>query len=157
MMKDPRPGEQILNIPLQMMAEICFIGHIESPWKSRSDCPRNLREARARGQSATLHVAPPFRPALDGIEVGDLLVALYWMTEARRDLLRQVPAHRPDGAGTFALRSPARPNPIGLGVVEVLAIDNATGRISIDAIDAIDGTPLVDLKPHMALADRDGS
>lgn len=155
-MTEPRSGEQILNIPLQMQAEICFIGHIESPWQSRSDCPRNLREARERGQGAVLDVAPPFRPALDGIKTGDLLVALYWMQEARRDLLRQVPGHRPEGAGTFALRSPARPNPIGMGVVEVMEIDPDSGRITIDAIDALDGTPLIDIKPHMALADRDG-
>lgn len=155
-MKPPREGEQILDIPLQMQAEICFIGHIESPWTTRADCPRNLRAARERGQPATLHIAAPFRPALEGIAAGDLLVALYWMHEARRDLLRQMPRHRPEGAGTFALRSPARPNPIGMGVVEVLAIDQDRGRITIDAIDALDGTALIDLKPHMPLADHQG-
>ena len=152
-MSDVREGEIRLDKPVQMRAGICFVGHIESPWKTRADCPRNLRSARERGQPATLHIAPEFCPALDGIAPGDALVALYWMTEARRDLLRQVPRHRPEGAGTFALRSPARPNPIGMGVVRVLMIDTVAGRIEIDAIDALDGTPLIDLKPHMPAAD----
>ncbi len=156
-MSDIREGEIRLDAPLQMRAELCFVGHVESPWKTRADCPRNLRAARERGQPATLHIAPEFRPALDGIAPGDVVVALYWMTEARRDLLRQVPRHRPDGAGTFALRSPARPNPIGMGVVRVLALDANAGRVEIDAIDALDGTPLIDLKPHMPAADLSGS
>ncbi len=151
-----RAGEIRLESPLDMRATLCFIGHIESPWTDRATCPRNLRAARETGQPATLHIAPDFRPALDGITPGALLVALYWMHDARRDLLRQVPRHRPEGAGTFALRSPARPNPIGMGVVRVLEIDPTGGRLLIDAIDALDGTPLIDLKPHMALADCDG-
>ncbi len=151
-----REGELVLDAPLEMRAEICFIGHIESPWTERATCPRNLRAARETGQPATLHIAAPFRPALDGVTPGDLMVALYWMHDARRDLLRQTPRHRPEGAGTFALRSPVRPNPIGMGVVRVVQIDMAAGRIVIDAIDALDGTPLVDLKPHIPGADLGG-
>ncbi len=156
-MFDPRPGESRLTEPQEPAATLCFIGHIESPWTDRAACPKNLRAARETGRSATLHIAPAYRPALEGIAAGELLVALYWMSEAPRDLLRQVPRHRPEGAGTFALRSPARPNPIGLGVVRVLTLDAGSGRIGIDAIDALDGTPLLDLKPHMPLADLAGA
>ena len=149
---DIRPGEERLQNDLDYHAQITFIGHIESPWHL-SDCPKNLRAARERGQTATLHIKPPFRAGLEGIEAGDALILLYWMSHAPRDLIRQVPRHRETGTGTFNLRSPARPNPIGMGVVKVLEIDTDAGHLRIDAIDAIDGTPLVDIKPHMPLAD----
>lgn len=150
---DLRAGEVRHDAALTPDAQITFIGHIESPW-SLDNCPKNLRAARETGEQAVFHVAPPFRAGLEGISAGSSLIALYWMTHAPRDLIRQTPRHRPEGAGTFALRSPARPNPIGLGVVKVLACDIAAGRIVVDAIDAINGTPLVDLKPFMPAADR---
>ena len=150
---DLREGETRLETEIVFHAQIGFIGHIESPW-SFDDCPKNLRQARERGAApARVHVAAGFRPALEGIAQGDDLVLLYWMSHAPRDLLRQVPRHRAEGTGTFNLRSPARPNPIGMGVVKVLAIDPGAGVIEIDAIDAVDGTPLVDIKPHIPATD----
>jgi len=149
---DTRAGEQRLDRALEFHAQVTFIGHIESPW-TLADCPKNLRQARETGQSAVLHLEPAFRAGLEGIAAGDALVLLYWMSEAPRDLIRQTPRHRTDGTGTFNLRSPARPNPIGMGIVKVLEIDTHPGVIRIDAIDAIDGTPLIDIKPHMPRAD----
>lgn len=150
---DLRAGEVRLDSALAPDATVTFIGHIDSPW-SLEDCPKNLRAARETGRGARFHIDAPFRAGLEGITTGTALVALYWMTRAPRDLIRQMPRHRAEGAGTFALRSPARPNPIGMGVVKVLVIDPATGVIEVDAIDAIDGTPLIDLKPFMPHADR---
>lgn len=149
---DLRDGETRLNEPHPVDAQIGFIGHIESPW-SFADCPKNIGAARARGATAIIHIRPALRPALDGLEPGMTIVLLYWMQEAPRDLLRQVPRHKPEGAGTFALRSPARPNPVGMGVVRILALDIAQGRVEIDAIDAVNGTPLVDIKPHLPSVD----
>lgn len=149
---DLRPGETRLNAPLQMQAELTFIGHIESPW-TLSDCPKNLAQARETGQGAILHILPQFRPALEGIATGDALVLLYWMGHAPRDLLRQAPRHRPDGTGTFNLRSPARPNPIAMGVVRVTGLEPALGIVHIDAIDAVGGTALLDIKPHLPRVD----
>ncbi len=149
---DTRPGEKRLTDALEMRAQLTFIGQIESPWQL-ADCPKNLRQARERGQPAWLQIAAQYRAGLEGIAKGDALVLLYWMSHAPRDLIRQVPRHRSDGTGTFNLRSPARPNPIGLGVVKVLAIEPANGRLQIDAIDAVNGTPLLDIKPFMPLAD----
>lgn len=149
---DARAGEKRLEAVPEFHAQITFIGHIASPW-SLTDCPKNLRQARETGQNGTVHIDPPFRDGLEGIERGDALVLLYWMNEAPRDLIRQTPRHRSDGTGTFNLRSPARPNPIGMGIVKVLEIDAVQGRVKIDAIDAIDGTPLIDIKPHMPQAD----
>ncbi|MDD7972498.1 SAM-dependent methyltransferase [Roseinatronobacter alkalisoli] len=148
-----RPGEQRLDAPFAMHAEITFIGHIESDW-SLEDCPRNIGQAREAGKPARLWVEPQFRAGLDGIVTGDVLVLLYWMDRAPRDLIRQKPRHRDTPTGTFNLRSPARPNPIGMGVVRVLELDIDAGRITIDAIDTINGTPLIDIKPHIPRVDQ---
>jgi tRNA (Thr-GGU) A37 N-methylase len=75
------------------------------------------------------------------------------MGEARRDLIVQAPRHKPEPTGVFALRSPARPNPIALATVRILDIDPAQGRITIDAIDCRDGTPLLDIKPWIERID----
>ena len=76
---------------------------------------------------------------------------LYWMHEARRDLIQQVPAHLGRPRGTFALRSPVRPNPIALATVELIGIDGAD--LVVRNVDCLDGTPLVDIKPYFASVD----
>jgi tRNA-Thr(GGU) m(6)t(6)A37 methyltransferase TsaA len=128
-------------------AGVTFIGRIRSAWKNRAECPRNIIEARERATPAHLELAPAWRQGLTGLSPGDTIVVLYWMNEAPRDLVIQKPHRRPAPTGVFALRSPARPNPIALATVEILALDQAAGRIEIDAIDCRDGTPLLDLKP----------
>jgi tRNA (Thr-GGU) A37 N-methylase len=75
------------------------------------------------------------------------------MHAARRDLIVQSPAHRDGPTGTFALRSPARPNPIALADVRLLAIEAEGGHLTVDAIDAFDGTPVLDVKPWLASVD----
>ena len=153
---DPRPGEvRLPNDPAQAAgdAHLVFIGRIRSPWKSRADCPRNLRIARERGQPAELVLDAPYRPGLAGLQAHGHAVLLYWMHEARRDLIVQRPRHATEPIGTFALRSPVRPNPIALAVVRIMRIDAAAGLVTIDAIDCIDGTPLVDIKPYIPTVD----
>jgi tRNA-Thr(GGU) m(6)t(6)A37 methyltransferase TsaA len=87
---------------------------------------------------------------------GDALVILLWFGQARRDLILQAPRHRPEPRGTFALRSPVRPNPIGLDIVHILTLDLDAGRIAVDALDAFDGTPVLDIKPWIAAIDIPG-
>ena len=146
----PRTGEQRLPFDPGARADatIAFIGHLVTPWR-KGDCPKNLTEARARGGSFAVRLDPGYRAALAGLAAGDAIVLLYWMAGARRDLAVQAPGHRPDPRGTFALRSPARPNPVAMAVVRILAIDAAAGHVSVDALDAFDGTPLVDIKPWL--------
>jgi tRNA (Thr-GGU) A37 N-methylase len=155
----PRPGETRLGFDpaARGEAQLAFIGRIRSVWGPQ-DCPRNLREARARmaageGGRPRIEVDPPFRPGLEGLRPGDAVILLYWTGAAPRDLIRQAPGHRPEGAGVFALRSPARPNPVALGVVRLIGIDAAAGVAGIDATDAWDGTPLVDIKPWLPTVD----
>jgi tRNA-Thr(GGU) m(6)t(6)A37 methyltransferase TsaA len=150
----PRPGEVLLDLDPATVEgpTLAFIGRIGSRW-SKGNSPKNLREARAAGGRFTVQIDPPYRAGLLGLSVGDAIVVLYWMDAARRDLIVQSPAHRDGPTGTFALRSPARPNPIALAVTRLLAIQADSGTLTIDAIDAFDGTPVLDIKPWLASVD----
>lgn len=153
----PREGERALDADPALAAPdagVVFIGRIRTPWKTRADCPRNLARARERGLPATVEVDAAFRAGLDGLRAGDRIVLLYWMHAARRDLIVQAPRHRPEPTGVFALRSPVRPNPVAMAVVDLVAVDQAGGRLTVDAMDCIDGTPLVDIKPWIATVDN---
>ncbi|WP_279481610.1 tRNA (N6-threonylcarbamoyladenosine(37)-N6)-methyltransferase TrmO [Aureimonas sp. SK2] len=152
----PRPGEVALTVdPAGLRhATLAFVGHIRSPWTERRLCPRNLREARERGLGASLKIDLPFRPALAGLSAGDAVHVLSWLHQSRRDLALQMPRHAEMPKGTFALRSPVRPNPVGLHLVRIRALDVAEGIVEIDAIDVLDGTPLLDIKPYLPSVDR---
>ncbi len=134
-------------------AGVIFIGAVQSPWKKREDCPKNLRQAREREEAAYLIIDEPYRPALAGLEAGQYLHILSWLDRAPRDLVAQRPRHADTARGTFALRSPVRPNPIGLHTIKIVSIDLDAGQIGIDAIDLLDGTPLLDLKPYFSSID----
>lgn len=143
-----RPGEVALSADPALAddARLCFIGHLSTPW-SRGNSPKNLREARERGGAFAALIDPPFRPGLTGLTAGQAVILLYWTGLARRDLILQSPAHRDGPTGVFAIRSPARPNPIAVAVVRLIVIDPDTGHLKFDALDAFDGTPLLDIKP----------
>lgn len=143
-----RTGEQAVAPPEPFDAGVTFIGRIRTPFKSRRDCPKNTAESDAL---ATVEIDPRYAPALTDIELFSHLILLYWMDEARRDLVRQVPAHLGRPRGTFALRSPVRPNPIALAVVELIGVDGA--NLTVRSIDCRDGTPLIDIKPYFATTD----
>ncbi len=152
----PRPGEIRADVDPATSppdAGVTFIGRIRSPWKTRPECPRNIAEARERGAPAHLVLAPPWRLGLTGLSPGDHIIVLYWMNQAPRDLIIQKPHRRPQPTGVFSLRSPARPNPIALATVEILSLDQSNGLIEIDAIDCLDATPLLDLKPWRSQMD----
>jgi tRNA-Thr(GGU) m(6)t(6)A37 methyltransferase TsaA len=152
---DARPGERALGFDPASRAEagVTFIGHLVTPWR-KGDCPRNLTEARARGGLFQAVVDPAYRAGLEGLAAGDPVILLYWMAGARRDLIVQAPAHRPSPRGVFALRSPARPNPVALACVTLRDIDAAAGLLTVDALDAFDGTPLLDIKPWIPAVDN---
>ena len=147
-----RPGEVALDFDpasREADASLVFIGRLQTPWPSRSDCPKNLRQARERGGGAAIVLDPEWRAGLTELTPGGHAIVLYWMDEARRDLIIQKPRHRETAAGVFAIRSPVRPNPIGFAVVHIMEIDQSAGRIEIDAIDARNGTPVIDIKPWL--------
>ncbi|QDC08430.1 tRNA (N6-threonylcarbamoyladenosine(37)-N6)-methyltransferase TrmO [Oceanicola sp. D3] len=152
-MKPPREGEVRLEYdPAERVdAGLHFIGVIRSDWRE-GKAPKNLRLSRAQGGgSARVELHEQFVPALEGLKPGDWVMLLYWTGEARRDLLVQTPRHADGPRGTFSLRSPARPNPVALGCVRIEAIEGRT--LHIDATDAFDGTPVVDIKPWIETVD----
>src|SRR4030095_11042227 len=95
----------------------------------------------------SIDVDAEFLPGLDGIKAGDDVVILTWLHQGRRDVLKVRPRNDPQNpiTGVFATRSPDRPNPIGLHRVTVTRIDGA--RLDVRPLEAIDGTPVVDIKP----------
>jgi tRNA-Thr(GGU) m(6)t(6)A37 methyltransferase TsaA len=143
-----RPGEVTVDLPKDFDANLYFIGRIRTPWTRREDCPKNARESDA---VCTVELFPQYAPALAGVETCTHLVLLYWMDRARRDLLVQAPRHYSETRGTFALRSPARPNPIAMSVVRLLRVEGA--RLDVVGLDCLDGTALLDIKPYFASVD----
>lgn len=143
-----RPGEQSVELPARADAEVYFIGRIRTPWTRREDCPKNARESDA---VCRIDVDPRWVPALKDVETCSHLVVLYWMDKARRDLAVQVPGHYGEQRGTFALRSPARPNPIAMSVVRLLKVEGT--QLSVKGLDCLDDTPLIDIKPYFASTD----
>ena len=137
-----REHEVVVDAPLPADATLTFIGRIETPWPRRQDCPRR---GDPEGPDCTLILDPPWDRALEGVEENDWLDVLYWLHESRRDLLVQNPSHTDRVRGTFALRSPVRPNPIGLSPVRLIARDG--NRLTVRGLDCISGTPLLDIKP----------
>ena len=111
-------------------------------------CPKNARESEA---VCTIELDPRWAAALKNVESCSHLVVLYWMDRSRRDIVLQVPRHYGVQRGTFALRSPARPNPIAMSVVRLLRVEGA--KLSVVGLDCLDDTPLLDLKPYFASTD----
>jgi len=143
-----REGETAVELPKECDASLYFIGRIRTPWKKRAECPKNARESDA---ICTLEVDERWAQALSGVESCSHLVVLYWMNRSRRDLVLQAPRHYEAGRGTFALRSPARPNPIAMSVVRLVRVEGT--RLSVVGLDCLDGTPLLDIKPYFASTD----
>jgi tRNA-Thr(GGU) m(6)t(6)A37 methyltransferase TsaA len=131
--------------------ELIRVATVESPLIDRASAPKQGDEG---APEATLVFEEGFVPALDGLAAGDDVLVLTWLDRASRDVLRVYP--RDDVSrgehGVFATRSPDRPNPIGLHRVTVLGIDGPRMRVS--AIEALDGTPVVDVKPLLRAADE---
>jgi len=142
-----RDGEIAVALPQSFDAGLYFIGRIRTPWTQRGECPKN-----ARGSDAvcTIELDPRYAAALDGVATCTHLVLLYFMHEARRDLLVQAPRHG-ERRGTFAIRSPVRPNPIAMSVVRLIDIHGII--LKVVGLDCLDGTPLVDIKPYFASVD----
>ncbi len=127
--------------------EIRPIGTIHSQLTSRQEAPKQGSEG---APEAWIALNPEFAEGLEGISAGCDLILITWLHRARRDLLKVHPRgdeSRPL-AGVFATRSPDRPNPLGLHRVRVLEIHGA--RIRVSPLEAIDGTPLVDIKPLLS-------
>lgn len=143
-----REGEKTVDLPLQPDAAVYFIGRIRTPWKERKDCPKNAGESNA---ICTVELDDRFREGLKDVASCSHLVLLYWMDKSPRNLVVQVPGHYGVQRGIFALRTPARPNPIAMSVVKLVRVEGAS--LSVVGLDCLDGTPLLDIKPYFASTD----
>src|SRR5262245_4616955 len=115
-----RQGEVAVDLPAPTDAGLVFIGTIRTPWTSRMQTPR---QGRLDGPLCRLELFEPWQAALSGIDRFEQLEVLYWLHLSRRDLVLQSPANDGRVRGTFALRSPVRPNPIATQIVKVVAIE----------------------------------
>jgi L-fuculose-phosphate aldolase len=120
-----------------------LIGVLHGDITSRQDAPKNYDESQRIG---TLEIYPEYQEGLDGIEVGQTIVVLFWLHQSARDVLKVYPrGDRSRGLrGVFATRSPMRPNPIAISELQVMAIRG--NCIEVSGLDILDGTPVVDIK-----------
>ena len=124
--------------------QLCPVGVIRSTLKARSKAPKQGSEG---APDAWLEVKPFAALALDGLAIGDDVIVITWLHRAKREVFKVHPRSDPRRrlTGVFATRSPDRPNPLGLHRVTVHEV--AKNRLRIGPIEAIDGTPVVDIKP----------
>src|SRR5258707_10159722 len=141
-----REAEVTIEPPAATDAGLLFIGRIRTPWTSRLVAPRH---GRIDGPVCRIEVFEPWIPALQGLEAYSRIEVLYWLHLSRRDLILQSPANDGAARGTFSLRSPARPNPIGTAIAHLVGIEGVI--VMVRGLDCLDGTPLLDLKPDRGL------
>jgi tRNA (adenine37-N6)-methyltransferase len=137
-----RPGELQAALPDRCDAALVFIGRIRTPFLTRADCPR---QGRPDGPICRIELDPVWWPALKRLDQFSHVEVIYWMHQARRDLLQQSPKSNGETVGTFALRSPVRPNPIATSLAVLVGLES--GIVLVRGLDCLDGTPLLDLKP----------
>lgn len=118
------------------------IGIIDSPYKTREDTPR---QGRYLDKTSKIIVFNEFMDGLDGIDKNKYYIVLYWQDRAERDKLKVVPHGKSEERGVFSTRAPVRPNPIGICLVELLEVNN--NILTVRWLDAMDGSPLIDIKP----------
>ncbi|MDB5652006.1 MAG: tsaA [Hyphomicrobiales bacterium] len=141
-----RPAERAVEWPDATDAGLIFVGRIRTPWLTRMTCPR---QGRADGPVCRIEVFEPWDQCLHGVSDFARLEVLYWLHRSRRDLTLQSPANNGLTRGTFALREPVRPNPIGTSIVHLIGIEGST--LLVRGLDCLDDTPLVDIKPDRTL------
>ena len=145
---DLRPGEVAVALPSQTDAGVYFIGTICTPWRTRGECPKR---GGPDGPICSIVVDERWRAALTDLGNHRRIQVLYWMHRARRDLVLQTQFRTGQTTGSFALRSPVRPNPIASSVVDLVAIEDTT--LQVRGLDCLDGTPLIDLKPERGVSE----
>jgi len=118
------------------------IGIVRSPYRAMEDAPHQGAFSDAE---CTVEIYPDYAPGIRDVEGHDHLIILYWLDRADRTRLTAVPPHTLTEHGVFATRSPNRPNPIGLAVVQLKRRE--VNLLIVTGLDALDGTPVLDIKP----------
>lgn len=123
--------------------ELHPVGYVRSPYKVRGDAPR---QGRLSDTVSEIVIDERYRDALHRIETKKHLWILCWFDRADRNRLRATPPGASSESGVFAIRSPDRPNPVSLCMVDLLAADGNV--LTVRGLDAFDGTPVIDIKVH---------
>ncbi|MFA5295607.1 MAG: tRNA (N6-threonylcarbamoyladenosine(37)-N6)-methyltransferase TrmO [Methanoregulaceae archaeon] len=126
-----------------MKIELHPIGYVRSPYRQRGDAPR---QGRLSDTESEIVIDPPYLPGLFRIGEKKHLFVLCWFDRADRGTLRMFPPHNPVEHGVFATRSPDRPNPVALSIVDLIEVED--GVLRVRGLDALDGTPVIDIKPY---------
>jgi tRNA-Thr(GGU) m(6)t(6)A37 methyltransferase TsaA len=121
------------------------IGQIRTPYQTLADCPRNIV---IDGPACQLVLAENYTEGLFGLKAGNRILILYWMDKATSSQLQQPSRRTGETKGVFALRTPQRPNPIGAAEVSIEKITDNT--ITVNGLDCLDNTPLLDIKPAIS-------
>lgn len=124
-----------------MHANINFIGCIRTPYHSLEDCPRNIQ---FDGPQCQLTIDEDYHGELRGLREGDNILVLYWLGRPKEGV-GYIPLTDEAEPGTFAMRTPYRPNPIGAAVVPIESIEK--GKLTVLGLDCLDKTELLDIKP----------
>jgi len=128
-----------------MKAELQFIGHIETPYNTLDECPRNIDK---HGPLCKLVIKDQFKEGLSGLVAGKKIAVLYWFEKVNRNACQQQSRTSDKVAGVFALRTPNRPNPIAAATLVIEKI--GANHILAKGLDCLNGTPLLDIKPAMS-------
>ena len=118
------------------------IGVINSQYMTKDDAPH---QGRFFTETSTITVYDEFLDGLGGLDTNKYLIILYWQDRAERDKLKVIPHGKTEKRGIFSTRAPVRPNPIAFCVVELVDIDK--NKLTVKWLDALDGSPLLDIKP----------
>lgn len=132
-----------------MDATLKSIGYISTPYKTIDDCPKNID---FDGPLCKLIINDDFKEGLLGLQQGQNILILYWFENTDRKLMIQEKNTSDELKGTFAIRSPHRPNPIGAAVLPIETIEN--GVVTVKGLDCLDGTNLLDIKPAIKLENQ---
>ncbi|SHF61216.1 tRNA-Thr(GGU) m(6)t(6)A37 methyltransferase TsaA [Caldanaerobius fijiensis DSM 17918] len=124
--------------------KLVSIGVIHSQYSKREEAPR---QGRLSDKEAILEIYPEFEEGLQDIKNKKHLIVLYWCHLGRRDVLKTTTPFGPEIKGVFSTRSPSRPNPIAFCVVDLLKVEG--NKLYVKGIDALDGSPLLDIKPYV--------
>jgi tRNA (adenine37-N6)-methyltransferase len=132
--------EDLMGIIMDM--KLIPIGVINSPFSTKKNSPH---QGRYSAQTSTITVFDEFVDGLNGLDVNKYLIILYWQDRAERDKLKVIPHGKTKNRGIFSTRAPVRPNPIAFCLVELVSCEY--NKLTVKWLDALDGSPLLDIKP----------
>lgn len=127
-----------------MKPELNFIGRITTPYTTIDECPRNIQST---GPLCQITLYDEYQEGLLGLTKGQHILVLYWLENAERTVKHKKVRKDKGIKGTFALRSPHRPNPIGAAELDIEKIE--AGQITVKGLDCLNNTQLIDIKPAM--------